>query len=180
MPTEHEYKYMISMDVSGRTGTDYISRIAKEKQTIKQGYLSFSKGTSTRVRCITDEGRQKWSFTYKQKVGDRVIEIEKKIDERDGNDLWSVCIGKLEKDRYVLQEDNLTWEVDFFKNGEQVYFVLAEVELAEGAPRPANDKMPSLIKNHILYEVALDDDRFSSKKLSDVEFATNLYSLFKK
>ena len=165
------------MDVAGRTGTDYITRIAKEKQSIKQGYLSFSKGTSTRVRCITDGAKQKWSLTFKQKVGDRVVEIEKKIDDRDGQDLWSVCIGKLEKDRYVVKDNNITWEVDFFKNGDQVYFVLAEVELPEGAPRP--EKVPKFLEPYLLYEVGLEDDRFSSKRLSDVEFATNLYRLFR-
>lgn len=176
MPTEHEYKYLVSMDLAGRTGTDFLTKKAKEIQQIKQGYLNFSKGTSTRVRCITND-KENWSFTYKQKVGERVIEIEKKkLDNRDGQDLWSVCIGKLEKTRYVVEDNGLKWEIDFFKNGDKVYFVLAEIELPEGAPRP--ESVPNFLKDRVLYEVGLEDDRFSSKRLSDVEFATNLYKLF--
>ena len=177
MPTEHEYKYLISMDIAGRTGTSFLAQKAKEKQVIKQGYLNFNKGTSTRVRCTTVANKQSWSFTFKQKVGDRVVEIEKKkIDDRDGQDLWSVCIAKLEKDRYLIEDGDLTWEIDFFKNGDNVYCVLAEVELPEGAPRPEN--VPNFLKDYLLYEVGLEDDRFSSKRLSDVEFATNLYQRF--
>jgi hypothetical protein len=51
--------------------------------------------------------------------------------------------------------------------------VLAEVELKEGSPRPK--RLPEFIKKHLLYEVPLTDDRFSNKRLGDVDYATRLY-----
>lgn len=147
--------------------------MAREHQHIKQGYLAFSKGMTVRIRGIEDGQKSKWFMTLKHKVGERVIEIEKKLDERDGTDLWSVCVGKLKKDRYVIEDKGITWEVDFFKKGQHLYFVLAEVELPEGANRPK--VVPEFLRDYILYEVPLTDDRFSNKRLGEVEFASNLY-----
>ena len=101
------------------------------------------------------------------------IEIEKKIDDRDGQDLWSVCVAKLKKDRYMIEDKGITWELDFFRKGHHLYFVLAEVELPEGASRPKI--VPDFLKDYVVYEVPLTDDRFSNKRLGDVDFATNLY-----
>ena len=173
MPTEHEFKYMISKEIAADFDHSKLMKLAKEHQHIKQGYLAFSKGMTTRIRCIDVDDKQKWYLTFKQKVEDRVVEIEKRLDERDGKDLWSVCVGKLKKDRYVIENKGITWELDFFKKGQHLYFVLAEVELPEGADRPKNP--PDFLKDYILYEVPLTDERFSNKRLAEVEFATNLY-----
>jgi CYTH domain-containing protein len=169
MPTEHEYKTALSVDLCEKT----VSKKAREHQRIEQGYLAFSKGMTARIRFIDDGKKTKWYLTFKQKVGERVIEIEKKIDERDGQDLWSVCVGKLKKDRYVVDNKGVVWEVDFFKKGNHLYFVLAEVELPEGATRPKS--VPEILKPHVLYEVPLTDDRFSNKRLGDVDYAMELY-----
>ncbi len=175
MPTEHEYKYVLSME----TNEEYFKKHCKIHYTIQQGYLAFSNGMSCRVRSIIESGgrwRRKWFLTFKQKVGDRVIEVEKRLDHRDGEDLWSVCVGRLKKDRYVIKDnDGIEWEVDFFKNffkNGNLYFVLAEVELEEGSPRI---EPPLFITLHLLYEVPLTDDRFSNKRLGDVEYATSMY-----
>lgn len=144
---------------------------------IKQGYLAFSKGMTTRIRCITTLKKERWYLTFKQKINSRVIEIEKKIDSRDGHDLWDVCVGKLKKNRYAIDNEGVTWELDIFKKG-TLYFILAEVELEEGAPRPKT--VPPFLKDYILYEVPLTDDRFSNKRLGDAEYATNLYKQIKK
>ena len=144
---------------------------------IKQGYLAFSKGMTTRIRCITTLKKERWYLTFKQKINNRVIEIEKKIDSRDGHDLWDVCVGKLKKNRYAIDNKGIMWEVDFFKK-ENLYFILAEVELEEGAPRPK--KLPNFLKDHILYEVPLTDNRFSNTNLGDIDFATNLYNELKR
>ena len=173
MPTEHEYKYMISLQIADDISTPELLKMSKERQHIKQGYLAFSKGMTTRIRCIDDGEKKKWFLTFKQKVDSRVIEIEKRLDDRDGEDLWSVCVGKLKKDRYVIEDKGITWELDFFKKGHHLYFVLAEVELPEGAVRPK--KVPEFLEDYVLYEVPLTDDRFSNKRLAEVEFSTNLY-----
>lgn len=172
MPTEHEFKYVLSIE----TDEEYFKKYCEIHYIIQQGYLAFSDGMSCRVRSVRESGesdrRTKWFLTFKQKVGDRVIEVEKELDRRDGVDLWSVCVGKLKKDRYVIKDnDGIEWEVDFFKNG-NLYFVLAEVELEEGSPRIGP---PLFITLHLLYEVPLTDDRFSNKRLGDVEYATSMY-----
>lgn len=174
MPTEHEYKYVV--DTSLLTDTpEALLRVKCEKHlVIEQGYLAYSKGHSSRVRSVTENGRTKWFHTMKQKVTSRVVEIEKKLDDRDGGELWECCVGKLKKDRYVFKDHDLTWELDLFKHDGKIYFMLAEVELPEGLPRPKT--VPALMQHHILYEVPLTDDRFSNKRLGDLNYARSLYA----
>ncbi len=181
MPTEHEYKYVLRQDFLPET-VEW-DRV----QHIEQGYLAYSKGMSVRVRHLDDGKKSKWFTTLKQNVKGRVVEIETKLDERDGQDLWRECVGKLKKDRHVVEHKGLKWEVDFFYNampvqrldicnykGDHLYFVMAEVELPEGASRPK--EVPSFIKDHLLLEVQLTDDRFSNKRLGDAEYATKIYN----
>lgn len=174
MPTEHEYKYVISMDFAGFEGQ--LKERAREIQHIKQGYVAFSKGMTCRVRHIAKEGKdkEKWYFTFKQKITDRVVEIEKKISKRDGHDIWEICVGKLKKTRYLLDHKGVTWEIDFFRKGQLLYFIQAEVELDEGQPRPS--EIHPLLKEFVLYEVPVESDKFSNKRLGDVEYARKIYS----
>lgn len=144
---------------------------------MEQGYLAFSKGLSARIRSIIKPGadQKQWVFTFKQKVKDRVVEIEKKISERDGLELWEMAVGKLKKRRYIkLDNYGNTWDIDFlYAKSDSCYFSLAEVELDEGAPRPK--KLPDYIGEFLVYPVDLTDDRFSNKRLGDVDYATCLY-----
>ncbi len=176
MPTEHEYKFVLDLKLAEAITEDELQRRSSNVQIIKQGYLSYSKGTTLRVRSSTNpSGKEKWFLTFKQKIGDRVIEIEKKLDARDGNDLWTVCVGKLKKERYLFEDkQERLWELDLFKYGSHLYFIQLEVELHEGESRPKS--IPDFLKKYLLYEVPLTDDRFSNKRLSDVEYATNLYT----
>lgn len=178
MPTEHEYKYVISLDLLNDHTEDSLLDIAGSRQYIQQGYLAFSKGMTTRIRSIRNHKKCKWFITFKQKVNNRVVEIEKKLDQRDGADLWSACVGKLTKERYTIEEGDHVWELDLFRKGEELYFILVEVELSEGSPRPKT--VPKFLRKHVLYEVPLTDDRFSNKRLGDVDFATKLYRKIKK
>lgn len=172
MPTEHEFKYVLSMD----TDEAYFEENAHKHFSIQQGYLAFSKGMTCRVRssrCVK-KGETKWYLTFKQKVQSRVIEVEKRLDDRDGQDLWSVCVGRLSKDRYVtIDNSGADWEIDFFKNSGDLYFVLAEVELEECSPRII--LIPHFIRDNLLYEVPLTDERFGNKRLGDVGYARSIY-----
>lgn len=113
-------------------------------------------------------------MTYKLKDADRTIEVETPLEERDAEALWRKCYWCLSKDRYVYNDGALKWEIDFFfEESGRIYFILAEVELPEGAPRPR--KMPDFLQKHLLMEVPLTDDRFSNRKLGDVEYANKLY-----
>jgi len=170
MPTENERKYVLQRDCE-RLFKDAADSVF----LCRQAYLAFSKGMSARVReSIVLHQKPKYRFCFKQKVGGRVVEIEKKIDRRDFDDLWSVALNRLEKIRYNLYfEPDYLWEVDFFKDKEhQTYFALAEHEMPEGQIEP--DFMPEVISANLLYTPNIDDNRFSSKRLADVRYATRL------
>jgi len=173
IPTELEYKYAISLDIAKKYDNEQLSLMSVNVQYIKQGYLAFSKGMTLRVRHSICLKNKQWYLTYKQKISNRVVEIEKKIDDRDGKDLWSACVGRLTKNRYVVNYHKHTWEIDFFYRDNHLYFVQAEVELKEGSNKP--QEIPKFLREFLLYEVPLTDDRFSNKRLSDVEFASRLY-----
>lgn len=175
MPTEHEYKFVLSPTVCKHFWEWHA--LSECHSMIDQGYFA---GRTTRLRKIRNlkgDYLNHWILTFKQKVESRTVEIEVNVDDRDGNDLWPVCEGKLKKDRLTFVDSGARWEVDFFWDQRyELYFSLAEVELPEGAERP---KVPEFLKPFVLHEVALTDDRFSNKKLGDVEFARELYKQIK-
>ena len=174
MPTEHEFKIVINSDAFGEDYHNHNKIFQRDKHlVIEQGYLAFSKGMTTRIRSIVVQDKEKkWDLTFKQKVGDRVIEIETKLDNRDGEELWEVCVGKVFKDRFIFYEQDHIWELDFFRKGSHRYFTMVEVELDEGALRP---ETPDWLSDHVLFNVPLTDDRFSNKRLGDVEYAQRIY-----
>lgn len=170
MPTENEKKFVLNKDCESK-----IIPLAKKLYRVKQGYLISARGISLRVRKAKS-ATEKHIFTLKCGVGRRVVEIEKKISERDFNDLWSQSVNKLEKIRYlVLDEATQLWEIDFFlDHNNEIYFCVAELEMPEGQENP--HFIPHFIKNNLICEVGLTDSRFSSKLLADVRYAKNIYS----
>ena len=186
MPTEHEYKYVLA---NSREALLKATMLYHRLEHIEQGYIVYSKGTTARIRKVTakknsDDQHKKtqWFFTFKSKVDTRTIELEQKIDSRDGEELWCRCIGKLRKKRYIILDDvgnrighkAMKWEVDFFfDQHDHLYFVMAEVELPEGSERP--ETLPAFIEEYLLYAVPLTDDRFSNKRLGDVAYTKELY-----
>ncbi len=175
MPTELEYKYVLSLDLVKEYTEDQLKVMCQEHKGIEQGCISHGPGMYLRIRKALVNHNTQWFMTFKLKDADRTIEIEQTIDARDGSDLWSRCYWKLKKDRYIYEQGGLKWEIDLFKDSDRVYFILAEVELPEGSLRPK--KMPPFLERHLLYEVQLTDDRFSNKRLADVDYATKLYQL---
>lgn len=183
MPTENEVKFVLKTDCES-----LIAPLAKTKHYISQGYLVASRGVSLRVRKSVVETRTKndrcqfgnsvsceteYHMTFKHSVKGRVIEIEKKIDQRDFDDLWEVSMNKLEKVRYKVTKPDV-WEIDFFKDHhDHTYFAMAEFEMPEGQKQPT--VVPDFITKHLIHEVPLTDTKFSSKLLADVRYATDLY-----
>ena len=172
MPTENEKKYVLKRD----TEEDFKNR-AVTKGFIWQGYLFSSKGSSVRLRKLQGCRVSKVThyLTLKSSVNGRVVEIENTINERDFNDLWTQCMNKLEKIRYVIPDKKeKIWEIDFFKDhNKENYFCLAEFEMPEDQLQP--EFMPNWIKDILLYDVPLTDCRFSSKLLADVRYANDIY-----
>lgn len=186
MPTENERKIVITSVCESQ-----ISELSKRHYLIHQGYLIVSRGTSLRLRK-TQSGKVasndlsfqcygdiRHNLTFKSAVngGSRVVEIEKKIDNRDFNDLWPQCLNKLIKHRFLVKNNDEIWEIDFFKDHyDKTYFALAEIELPEGKKEPKS--VPDFIKSNLLYKVPLTDSRFSSKLLADIRYATTLLKEF--
>src|SRR5690606_16181326 len=108
-------------------------------------------------------------LTVKRKTNPfRVIEIEKKISEADYKELVPGAFGWLTKTRYIVD----SWDVDFFKYGVETYFVMAEIEMPDGMAEPS--KLPDFVVGNLVYQVPREDCRFSSKKLSDLQYAKAL------
>lgn len=177
MPTENEVKFVLHLECE-----DQITKMAEQTFRIHQGYLMTGKGTSLRIRKQADRLNRKitYTMTFKSTAATgRVIEIEKRLDERDYNDMWPQCFNKVEKIRCVVYDKNHEmWEIDFFKDhNQQTYFAMAEFEMPEGKLQP--DNIPPFIGNNLLHEVALTDCRYASKLLGDVRYALDLYSNLK-
>ncbi len=170
MPTENEKKYVLNLETEEK-----FQKLSESKVLILQGYLFSSKGTSLRLRKM----KAKHYLTLKSTVNGRVVEIENQIDERDFSDLWTQCMNKLEKIRYIVPDkQGQVWEVDFFKDHNGInYFALAEFEMPEGQLGPLF--MPRFIRENLLFEVPLTDCRFASKLLADIRYASDLYKLIK-
>jgi len=170
MPTENELKYLLTLEAEHEA-----KLLAHGTRHIRQGYLAFTKGMSLRIR---ETNNTRFEMTFKQKAKNRVIEVEKKLDERDFEDLWSIACNRLEKIRYdVVVKDaegnKYGWEVDAFKDhNHETYIVIAEHEMPEGMTQP--NFIPHMISDHLIYAVPSTDDKFASKKIADVKYAQSL------
>ena len=176
MPTENELKYVLKLK-----SEDQFDESSKFKRySLHQGYLAFAKGMTLRLRSSQEfienklDGQIKRKLCYKQKINNRVVEIEKRLDERDFEDLWTACLNKVQKKRYVFIFKKCTWDIDFFKNhyGE-TYFAMAECEMPEGQVEP--EFIPDIIQKNLLYAVPVDNDQYSTKRLACEQHAKKLY-----
>ncbi len=169
MPIENERKYVLQLD----SPEEAFSQASDFTEHIEQIYLVCGKKHSTRIRksIIYRPKRHveiKYSFTFKQDIGKKTVEVETHLDEEDYKLLSRASIIKFTKWRYRLGN----WEVDFFKDQDKTYFVQAEIEL------PIKKKKPKaihpLVKEHLVYAVKRGDGRFSSKKLGSPRYAQRI------
>lgn len=107
-------------------------REAASCQGMKQGYLARRDGVSVRVRLAGEEG----SLTIKGPIeGISRDEFEYSIPKEDAEAMFELCQGALiDKTRYFLPQDDLTWEIDAF-HGANEGLIVAEIEL----PDPGRD-----------------------------------------
>lgn len=122
MALEIERKYLVN-DSSYKT-------LASGKVEIRQGYLNRDPERTVRVRTFGDKG----FLTVKGKNrGEVRLEFEYEVPISDALEMLALCGGDIvEKIRYFVDYDGLTWEVDeYIRRLEGL--VVAEVELpAEG------------------------------------------------
>lgn len=107
---------------------DFKSSVSKEMR-ITQGYLSSVPERTVRVRVKGDKG----FITIKgigNKSGASRYEWEKEIPVSEVNELLNICEpGVIDKTRYQVNHDGLTFEVDEFY-GDNDGLTIAEVELS--------------------------------------------------
>ena len=120
MKTEIERKFLV-------IGTGFKNQASK-RYHILQGYLSKDPERTVRVRIKDKEG---W-LTIKGKsntAGTQRLEWETPIPLEEAKSLLRLALGKpIEKIRYVIPQDSLSFEVDEFLSPNKD-LILAEIEL---------------------------------------------------
>lgn len=152
MGQEIERKFLVSGDM-WRSGRCMI---------IRQGYLSVEKTCTVRVRTKADVATAVTHayFTIKGKTEGAVrAEYEYEIPVADANELLEqLCRQPLiEKQRYTVQYEGMTWEVDEFF-GENRGLIVAEIELERADQEFARPPW--------LGEEVTDDHRYFNAALS--------------
>lgn len=122
MATEIERKFLVD-EAAWR---EYVSGVTPV--TIVQGYLHADRNHSVRVR-IDDSGAR---IAIKGPTrGISRTEFEYEIPQSDARELLEFCLGHLiEKQRFVIDHDGVSWEIDCFA-GDNAGLVVAEVELED-------------------------------------------------
>jgi len=148
MATEIERKYLVQLE------TWQQAKINAQCTPISQGYLSLEAERTVRIRIKKEQA----FLTIKGKnQGVSRLEFEYSIPLKDGLELLKLCQGTIiQKKRYVLQYDKLTWEVDEFE-GDNTGLIVAEVELESENQVFA---LPSWIKEEVS-----DDNRYYNANL---------------
>ena len=93
---------------------------------LRQGYLA-GETLVERIRSVSHRGTVRWIRTVKLGRGMSRIEVEEETTHALGEALFALTDGRrVEKRRYAVHEDELTWEIDDFTDRA---LVLAECEL---------------------------------------------------
>ncbi len=102
--------------------------LAYQHSFIVQGYICDDPARTVRVRLRDHEG----FLTIKgasDSSGTTRFEWEMAIGEKEAEKLLGICLpGKIEKTRYLVENNSLIFEVDVFE-GENKGLIMAEIEL---------------------------------------------------
>jgi CYTH domain-containing protein len=177
---QNDLKFMMDMEFKGGNvfaiTQAYLqggARIRSKRNKFDTGYAyTDEKGEVVSVRPQMD-----LKFTYKHRVGDKLIEIETDISSDDYDALFSVSRNQIVKTRIEVDNNGEKWEIDFFYDtlNSNLYLIMAEIEMPDGQDAP--NSLPDFISDNLLYAVPRDDRRFDNSNLSDPQGvrATILY-----
>ena len=160
---ENEVKYILDLNCSFDDA---------KKSIIYQGYDK----NGARVR----NQNGKYTFNYKMKNQDFIEEFEMNITQEEFDRCYEYCVEKLKKIRFTIKDEYLnTWDIDFFYSREELYFAMAECEMNDPY-KQYPDKILPIVEENCLYAVPRSETRkFSSRKLSDVEYAKKMLESIK-
>ncbi|MEJ7809044.1 MAG: CHAD domain-containing protein [Gemmatimonadaceae bacterium] len=121
-----------------------------EPKDVEQGYLPGERLTE-RVRRVRAGGRTAYFRTLKAGYGVARLEVEEETTAEVFDQLWPLTAGRrLRKQRYVVPDGDVTWELDVFEGRD---LVLAEVELRAEDQTIA---IPDWLQSHLVREVTGD------------------------
>lgn len=127
---------------------------------IHQGYLPGVRITERVRRTVGDDGTRYYR-TIKAGSGIDRLEIEDETDERFFNAVWPLTRGhRIEKQRYLVPDGGVTWEIDEFLDRSGVW--LAEVELESVGQRVI---VPAWLAEFVEREVT-DEKEYTNFALS--------------
>jgi hypothetical protein len=167
MPSENEFRYVLHGDTE-----KLVKRLSSLPdivvEDIRQGDLS--KGVRLRRTRASDE-QETLMLAFKRAIPDDKIEIETAVSEDDFERLWPLCADIHHKTRYKFADGDLHWDVDFYGDVANPYFVRAECE----APVHVRTSPPPhpVLSDFVLY-VAGKEKGFSSRRFGDPRYAKKL------
>ncbi len=165
---EKEYKYVLDIKKQQEI-RDYLEDRCFSIRLIEQYYFN----ESTRIRCINEVYNPinyngvEYYFTAKipLRMGHGCYEFERPISEKEFNAMKENAISCLFKKRYSVIENGLKWEIDFFNsNNENVYCILAEIEVDEREGRPSS--IPDFITDNLVLEVPENNKDYNNYNIS--------------
>lgn len=175
MPIENEVKYVLhtesNLEREIRLGLSTYNATIHE---IQQAYIGSEGRIRRRVETYKngyrlDDPVTSLIFTYKHKLTNQKgsLELEMPMTKEDFELAWNEEKNiSLIKTRISIPTSwSEIWEIDFFKDNNNTYLIIAECELMNGQERPT--RMPDIIKDNLLYSVPEGDLRFKNRKLSD-------------
>lgn len=145
MATEIERKFLVVGE---------FKHLAHNRTHIEQGYFLTEPGKTVRIRIRDDKAY----LTIKgpsDKAGLARYEFETEVSIEDGRELMKLCMpGKVQKDRWLIENGKHTIEVDEFF-GDNEGLVMAEIELS--------DENEEYVKPAFLGKEVTGDKRFYNK-----------------
>jgi CYTH domain-containing protein len=174
MGIENERKILLDTTKSAQLWRDLkAARSTYDVQfmDITQGYLS----GSARIRHVVPheiKDGDKYIFTYKVKVMGSIVELESPLCPHDYHKLMLIVKPLVLKTRAKIIQDELTWDIDFFKTPKsgQIYLTMAEVEMPEF--QTDQPDLHPLLHPYALKWIDLGDKRFNNKNLANIKKVT--------
>ncbi len=129
---------------------------------IQQAYVPTANGTTVRIRVAGDQaymGIKTPAIRFSRREYEYPIPMDDALEM-----LEEVChLARIEKQRFLITQDDLTWEIDVF-GGENSGLIIAEIEL-DSENRELD--LPDWVEAEVTF-----DPRYSNHSLSLAPFNT--------
>lgn len=167
---QNDLQFMMDMEMKGGNVFAITQAYLKGGARIRSKRNKFDTGHAYQDETgsvVSVPPKMDQKFTYKQRVGDKLIEIETDISSDDYEALFSVSRDQIVKTRVEVDNNGEKWEIDFFYDtlNANLYLIMAEIEMPDGQDAP--NSLPDFISDNLLYAVPRDDRRFDNSNLSD-------------